>query len=274
MAGTKKSMNYSDIWYSYFNNEESKCHDKAVVHFMMYVISGEVTAEENGKVHSVKAGQCIFVKRDHKVKFTKNLFGDEPFKSVTLKFNRSFLRDYYRKHQTEIKQDTKPLKSSVFVIPKTPYIDSLFQSMLPFFESGHEPRAEFIEQKMQEGIQTLLNLNEGFYPSLFDFADPWKIDILDFLNQNYMYDLTMEEIASYTGRSLATFKRDFRKISKLTPQKWLIQKRLRKAYELIKDGGKKVTDVYIDVGFKNRSHFSIAFKKMYGMAPNNVHSMM
>lgn len=29
----------------------------------------------------------------------------------------------------------------------------------------------------------------------------------------------MEEIASYTGRSLATFKRDFAKVSDLTPQK-------------------------------------------------------
>ncbi len=31
-----------------------------------------------------------------------------------------------------------------------------------------------------------------------------------------MYDLSMEEIAGYTGRSLATFKRDFAKISPLT----------------------------------------------------------
>lgn len=38
-----------------------------------------------------------------------------------------------------------------------------------------------------------------------------EIDILDYLNENYMYDLSMGEIASYTGRSLATFKRDLPK---------------------------------------------------------------
>ncbi|WP_407032619.1 helix-turn-helix transcriptional regulator [Polluticaenibacter yanchengensis] len=38
-----------------------------------------------------------------------------------------------------------------------------------------------------------------------------------------MDDLTMEQIASFTGRSLVTFKRDFKKISSLTPQKWLIK---------------------------------------------------
>jgi hypothetical protein len=32
-----------------------------------------------------------------------------------------------------------------------------------------------------------------------------------------MYDLSLEEMASYTGRSLASFKRDFKKISPLSP---------------------------------------------------------
>ena len=62
-------------------------------------------------------------------------------------------------------------------------------------------------------------------------------------------------------------KRDFKKISDLTPEKWLIRKRLEVAYALMKEGGKKVVDVYAEVGFKNPSHFSTAFKKQYGMPP-------
>ncbi len=31
------------------------------------------------------------------------------------------------------------------------------------------------------------------------------------MNENYMYEFSMEEIAHYTGRSLATFKRDFKR---------------------------------------------------------------
>ena len=59
------------------------------------------------------------------------------------------------------------------------------------------------------------------------------------MNENYMYELTMEEMAHYTGRSLATFKRDFKKISDLTPEKWFIRKRLEVAYALMKEGGKR-----------------------------------
>jgi AraC family transcriptional regulator, exoenzyme S synthesis regulatory protein ExsA len=55
---------------------------------------------------------------------------------------------------------------------------------------------------------------------------PWKIDLLDFMEKNFCEDLSMEEFASYSGRSLATFKRDFKKASPLSPQKWLIEKPL------------------------------------------------
>ena len=85
-----------------------------------------------------------------------------------------------------------------------------------------------------------------------------------------MEDLTMEQIAVFTGRSLATFKRDFKKISNLTPQKWLIKKRLETAYIKLKEEGQKVQDVYLEVGFKNASHFSTAFKKQYGTSPTEV----
>ena len=41
-------------------------------------------------------------------------------------------------------------------------------------------------------------------------------------------------------------------------------------YFLIKRKGLKVSDVYMEVGFKDFSHFSFAFKKAYGIAPSKV----
>lgn len=107
----------------------------------------------------------------------------------------------------------------------------------------------------------------NLYASLFDFAEPWKIDILEFMNDNYMNELTMEEMALYTGRSLASFKRDFKKISELPPLKWIINRRLEAAYDIIMKGCSNITDVCYQVGFKNLSHFSKIFKEKYGVAP-------
>ncbi len=139
--------------------------------------------------------------------------------------------------------------------------------MTPYFDPDVKPQDDFMNLKLQEGLLALLHIDKRFASLLFDFNEPWKVDILDFMNENYMYDFTMEEFAHYTGRSLATFKRDFKKISDLTPEKWLIRKRLEMAYAKMKEKGAKVRDVYAEVGFKNPSHFSTAFKRQYGISP-------
>ena len=123
---------------------------------------------------------------------------------------------------------------------------------------------------MTEGLYVLLNTDVNLYASLFDFTDPWKIDLMEFMNDNYMNELTMEEMASCTGRSLASFKRDFKKVSDLSPLRWIINRRLEAAYDLIRRGGVNITDICYQVGFKNLSHFSKVFKDKYEMAPTAV----
>jgi AraC-like DNA-binding protein len=80
----------------------------------------------------------------------------------------------------------------------------------------------------------------------------------------------LQRFAYLTGRSLATFKRDFEKIFHLSPSRWLQQRRLQEAHYLIKEKGKAVSDVYLDLGFEDLSHFSFVFKKKYGVAPSKI----
>lgn len=143
---------------------------------------------------------------------------EHPYRSTVLKFTRPFLREFYHTlDRKEIPAESKREKVSLRLLPDNrPDIRSLFESLIPYFDSGVKPSDDMLKLKMIEGTYVLLNTDRNLYASLFDFVDPWKIDI-DYLNENYMYDLSMEEIASYTGRSLATFKRDFAKVSDLLP---------------------------------------------------------
>lgn len=261
-------FNYSDIIFSFIVNDDSICTHKAVSHLLIYVYSGKMSIMEEGEEIVATAGECVFVKRDHSVIITKTSYNGEQYKGITMKFSRNFLRDYFKElNQGDIPKSQKPFTSSVVKLTKSADIDSIFYSMIPYFDSENKPNDELMFLKMREGLISLLATDKRFYPTLFDFAEPWKIDIFDFLNKNYMNDLSIEEIALYTGRSLATFKRDFKKISNLPPQKWIMQKRLNVAYERIKTKGEKIADVCFSVGFKNRAHFTTAFKKQFGFAP-------
>lgn len=266
-----KTISYSGIFLSCFSDYSEKCIHATPEHVLLYLYSGEQVIEDRNKRITIKSGECAFIRRNHRLTMYKNSKGEDLYKGISLTFNRNVLREFYSKmDKSEIPKDIKFSDKNVFKINKTPDIESLFQSLTPYFDSNIKPTEGVTHLKLLEGIYALLNNNEMLYPILFDFAEPWKIDLLDFLNDNYMDDLSMEQIASFTGRSLATFKRDFKKISNLTPQKWLIKKRLEMAYIKLKEEKKKVQDVYIEVGFKNPSHFSTAFKKQYGISPTEV----
>jgi len=99
---------------------------------------------------------------------------------------------------------------------------------------------------------------------------PGKLDLVEFMEKNYMFNLSLEKFGYLTGRSLTTFKKDFEKVFQSTPGKWLTHKRLQLAHYQILEKKRKPSDVYIDVGFENLSHFSFAFKKQFGYNPTSI----
>lgn len=269
----KLIFNYNNVFYSFFYDDLSGCIHRSREYALNYVYSGEMILDNGTEKIHVRKGECVFIPRDHHITMYKKTYMGERYCGIFLMFTRSFLREMYVRlgiNRLPQKNRAPKLDKGVIKLPATVELASLFASMTPYFNPSVKPKDNFMELKLQEGLMALLAIDERFVPTMFDFNQPWKIDILEFMEANFMCDLSMEEIAHYTGRSLATFKRDFKRISHLTPEKWLIKRRLEKAYELMKTGNRKVVDVYAEVGFRNPSHFSTAFKKEFGVAPTAI----
>ncbi|WP_289193627.1 AraC family transcriptional regulator [Bacteroides acidifaciens] len=260
---------FSDIMLNCHYEEDSQCALMVRDHILFYVYSGEVEVHENGHIIRLHKGKCAFIRKDNCVSLVKRPLDGQPYHATVLRLTRHFLHGFYRKlSMATLPDKSERSKKSLLVLPSDrPDIVSLFESIKPYYYSDSHPSEEWLNLKMIEGVYVLLNTNKSLYASLFDFVEPWKIDILEFLNHNYMYDLSLEDMASFTGRSLATFKRDFAKISDCTPMKWIIKKRLETAHYEITEKGRKVSEVCVDVGFKSLSHFSRLYKQAYGAAP-------
>lgn len=265
-------FNYNNIFFSFFYDDESGCIHRSHEYAMNYVYSGEMLLDNGKEQIHVGRGECVFIPRDHHITMYKKTCDGERYCGIFLSFTRKFLREMYGKLELPKMAVDTPKIEQALRLPKTAEITSLFASMTPYFDPNVKPQDDFMHLKLQEGLLALLHIDNRFVPTLFDFNEAWKIDILEFMNANYMYEFSLEELAHYTGRSLATFKRDFKKLSDLTPEKWLIRKRLEVAYQLMKEGGKRISDVYAEVGFKNPSHFSTAFKRQYGVPPTAVYA--
>jgi len=104
--------------------------------------------------------------------------------------------------------------------------------------------------------------------------EPGKMDLEEYMNRNFQYNVSLDRFAYLTGRSLSTFHRDFKSIFNTTPGRWLLKKRLNEAYYQIMGKGLKPSDVYLQVGFEDLSHFSSTFKKAFGIAPSLAASIL
>ncbi len=260
---------YSDTLYSCLMPYEKQFEYRMPNHSIIYVRSGELTVEQKGVEVTVDAGNYVFVKRNCTARITKKSKGAEPYRGINLTLKRQILKEVYGKMRVEQRKiDYKTLAEAATILPKTVELQSLFDSFVAYVDNNREPSEDLLNMRVNEAVMALLAITPEFYPTLFDFNEAWKIDILDFMEENFKEDMTMEEFASYTGRSLSTFKRDFAKISDLTPQQWLMEHRLDCAHQMLVTGKAGASSVYYLVGFKNRSHFSSVFKKRFGISPS------
>lgn len=275
MEASYNPIRFSNIVLSCISEKGLDCKfDSVHEHTLMYVISGDMVVEDRDGQHHVKPGECAFIRRNKQAVMHKRSLSDgTPYKSVAIAFPRKYLMEFFNgMDKKNLPSNAHRNNAAIVALPSTVEFSSLFASITPFFKSNVVPDDTWIKMKLREALYAMLKADKNLYASLFDFTEPWKIDILDYLNENYMYELSLSDIAHYTGRSLATLKRDFKKVSNLTPQKWITTKRLEKARELLRSGTDKVQDVMVDVGFNNLSHFSRIYKETYGYPPTSERS--
>lgn len=236
-------------------------------HAIGYVISGSITMTDVNGSLTVGKGGIYFCRRNQLTKYTKEPPEGGEFRSVAVFFDQETLRNFSLEYG--YKTETH-VSSPAFIPLSTEGILALYMESLRAYEQvfKQEGSEELIKVKQKEAILILLQYHPEFKDILFDFSAPGKIDLEAFMNRNYHFNVDLERFAFLTGRSLSTFKRDFEKTFHLTPSRWLLQRRLQEAYYMIKEKSKVATDIYLELGFEDLSHFSFAFKKQYGVAPS------
>lgn len=91
--------------------------------------------------------------------------------------------------------------------------------------------------------------------------------ITNFMDRYYSHKLKLEDYALLTGRSVSSFIRDFKRVYAVTPNKWIMEKKIDIAHNLIVENNYSVTDAAMECGFENVSHFIKIYKRKYGVTP-------
>ncbi|PKQ60731.1 hypothetical protein BZG01_20560 [Labilibaculum manganireducens] len=231
-------------------------------HTLSYVVSGKVELHFANKKVVAQKGNVALIRKNELVKAIK--YPDEnglPCKSINIFLAQDVLRAYAKLNKIE--QQEKYFGTSLIDLTGDKFLKSYIESLLPYIDEPNKFSSKLAQIKTMEAIELLLT-KSTMKQFLFDLSEPYKIDLEKFINQNFLFNISMSEFAKLSGRSLSTFKRDFKQVYNDTPGRWLRNRRLEEAKYLITEKQLKPVDVYYSVGFENFSHFSNAFKLRFG----------
>jgi len=92
-------------------------------------------------------------------------------------------------------------------------------------------------------------------------------NIIGFIQQNYMSKITLADIAASGAVGQSKCCKLFAKYIGQTPNLYLMQYRLNKSTELLKNTDMTVTEIAYAVGFNGSSYYAEAFRKWCGKSP-------
>ncbi|MFA6275392.1 MAG: AraC family transcriptional regulator [Pedobacter sp.] len=224
-------------------------------------------AYDGNKHYQIKPGDYYLTRKNHLVRYTK--FKDNgAFEKIIITLDEPFMRQFLERHPHDV-HPTKNQDAFLF-ITENKLIESYVQSLEPYYTGDMQLDETFANIKREELIMILLKTQPDLADIFFNFGIPHKMDLEIYMNRNFRFNVSLERFAYLTGRSLSSFKRDFQKIFGSAPGEWLKKKRLDEAYFQISKQHLKPSDVYLEVGFEDLSHFSFAFKKEFGKSPSEI----
>ena len=94
--------------------------------------------------------------------------------------------------------------------------------------------------------------------------------VTDFVNDNLSEDLGLSEMAGVANLSQYHFSRQFKRSTGITPHQYVIQRRVKRARELLASTDLSVGDVASAVGFTHQSHLAHHVRRHFGVAPSSL----
>jgi AraC-like DNA-binding protein len=237
-------------------------------HFLGFQLAGETHAFYAGTSTIIPENSIVLVRKNQLIRTTKYPSKSGSYKFVSITLDKEVLQKYALENRIRAANRYEGTQKLIF--EPDDFLRSYFLSLAPYINKTKEATPRLAELKIREAVELLLQCNPDFHTILFDFSDPFKVDLAEFMNEHYMFNIPVESLAKLTGRSLSAFKRDFTRVFNAPPKQWLLNRRLDEAHYLIKYKRQKPVDFYLDLGFENLSHFYYAFKHRFGQTSSEV----
>ena len=154
-------------------------------------------------------------------------------------------------------------------MPAWSAVRNFFIGTNSYLRDGEIRRDETAENIKMTELIYLIASHEGccLKRKLLSNVDSTKENFEQTIYDNIFKDVSIEDLARLTHRSLTSFKKEFRRYFQMPPHKWYIRQRLMHSRLLLISTSKSISEIGVECMFPNTSHFIKLFKKEYQMTP-------
>ena len=191
---------------------------------------------------------------------------------VAIHFYPEVLKKVYENEVPEFLKNKKPLPyhSNMVLVKYDLLIKKYIEGLLFYFENPDLVNEELMILKFKEIILLLLNTPDA--PTVLEIMhnlfSPRVFSFKDIIESHIFSPLSIADLAQLTNTSLASFKREFKKIYQDSPANYIKNKRLEKAAELLTVSSIPISSIAYDCLFNDIAHFSSSFKAKYDSTPS------
>jgi AraC family transcriptional regulator, exoenzyme S synthesis regulatory protein ExsA len=259
-----------DLLFVYYDCPQTVRKVDVFTHYniLSFVIDGKKLINRPEKTWLLQPGPCYFFRIGA---YNQELYLDEGWRSMNMYIPDSYLQQLIRQYskRTKNKQIAEQPLEQVTELAVSEATRNLSQSMLAHFSDEQPPTEELLEQHFQELFLSILAnpANQPLVTYLSTLAKCPDTSLYTVMDTSFMYNLSLTEFAQFSNRSLATFKREFKRIFNIPPAQWLLQKRLDYAVVLLTNTEKSIADIAAESGFVSNAHFSRTFSQKFGVSP-------
>lgn len=227
--------------------------DKGLVsHQFLVTLGGKGVLKVNGKTYSQKTGSCFYLSPSVPHEYYPS---DVEWKTAWIVFRGSMLSATMRS-----------LGYPQFLLYDSFDIEA-FQKLFAEIHSAAQDSLNGAENCSVLIYQLVLLMSKGIAKKQNSKKESLRNAVL-FMDENFSKDISLDQIAEYSGVSVQHFCRCFKDRMGMRPTEYLAKRRISESKQLLLNTDKSISDIAEEVGYHGATYFGMVFRKYEGIAPS------
>ena len=235
----------------------------------LYIKNANVTIISSTEVSSISSHEAVLLKCGTYFADWVKQFEYEKIEIFAFHLYPNILHHLYQKELPDTIKQTLA-KKSVQKITFNDAIEKFIENLDYYFSHAALINNDLLELKIKELIILLIQSKnqESIHQLLSELFTINTVSIKNIIQTHLHSNLSTSELAKLSGLSLSSFKRAFKNIYNDTPNNYILNQKVLKASELLKNPTLNISEIAFDLGFNDPAYFSRIFKNKTNYTPS------